>query len=276
MAQKSLDADLRVVQRSNLKIQLLEGDLSIIQKLDDEPNDVGGLSAAELKAKFDQAGLTIQKYINETLVPEVLSEGAVEAQRQSAENARAAAESRRAAAESARAAAEGAREAAETGRAQAELVREQAQARFMGNVSAAAGRLEPGSIPTARAEARDGSFRLVLGIPQGARGVQGIQGEQGPMGAQGEPGNPGPRGNAGETGPRGPQGIPGPQGEPGPRGEPGPQGERGPQGPAGVSASAAGTYAFSVNEEGHLLMHYTGEEAPEFSINGDGHLILNL
>lgn len=46
-----------------------EQDLNIIAKLDDEPNDVGGLSAAELKAKFDEGGLTLQKYINEVLIP---------------------------------------------------------------------------------------------------------------------------------------------------------------------------------------------------------------
>lgn len=46
-------------------------DMAIIQKLDDEPNDVGGLSAAELKAKFDEGGEAIKKYINNTLLPNV-------------------------------------------------------------------------------------------------------------------------------------------------------------------------------------------------------------
>lgn len=46
-------------------------DMAIHQKLDDEPNDVGGLSAAELKKKFDEPGLAIQGYLNETLVPQV-------------------------------------------------------------------------------------------------------------------------------------------------------------------------------------------------------------
>lgn len=54
-----------------MAIRTLDEDLSIIQKLDDEPNDVGGLSAAELKAKFDAAGLAIQGYINETLIPDI-------------------------------------------------------------------------------------------------------------------------------------------------------------------------------------------------------------
>lgn len=46
-------------------------DLAIIAKLDDEPNDVGGLTAAELKAKFDEAGESLKKYINESLLPEL-------------------------------------------------------------------------------------------------------------------------------------------------------------------------------------------------------------
>lgn len=46
-------------------------DLYIISLLDDEPNDIGGLSAAELKAKFDEAGNIIKTYINETLIPEL-------------------------------------------------------------------------------------------------------------------------------------------------------------------------------------------------------------
>lgn len=46
-------------------------DLDIIATLDTEPNDIGGLSADELKAKFDEAGNIIKKYINETLIPEL-------------------------------------------------------------------------------------------------------------------------------------------------------------------------------------------------------------
>lgn len=47
-----------------------EYDMEIIQKLDDEPNDVGGLTAAELKAKFDEGGEAIKRYLNEMLLPE--------------------------------------------------------------------------------------------------------------------------------------------------------------------------------------------------------------
>lgn len=42
-------------------------DMAIISALDDEPNDVGGLSAAELKAKFDEGGQALKDYINNTL-----------------------------------------------------------------------------------------------------------------------------------------------------------------------------------------------------------------
>ena len=47
-----------------------EKDMAIISALDDEPNDVGGLTAAELKAKFDEGGKAIQSYLNETMLPE--------------------------------------------------------------------------------------------------------------------------------------------------------------------------------------------------------------
>ena len=47
------------------------GDLDIIAALDDEPNDVGGLTAAQLKAKFDQGAKTLADYINDTLTEEL-------------------------------------------------------------------------------------------------------------------------------------------------------------------------------------------------------------
>lgn len=52
-------------------IRKMTDDLAVIQKLGDEPNDVGGLTAANLKAKFDEAALAIQTYINETLIPDI-------------------------------------------------------------------------------------------------------------------------------------------------------------------------------------------------------------
>ena len=40
--------------------------------------------------------------------------------------------------------------------------------------------------------------------------------------------------------------------------------------------SDSGPVAFSVNEAGHLILHYTGDDAPNYTINSDGHLILTL
>ena len=125
--EKRLTADLNVVANSNLEIQVLDGDLNIIQKLDDEPNDVGGLTSAELKAKFDESGNIIKKYINETLIPAVLTDDATEESRKQAEAARVAAEQGRVTAEQGRVRAEEARAASETARASAEQARDSAE-----------------------------------------------------------------------------------------------------------------------------------------------------
>ena len=57
-----------------MSIPILDTDLSIIQKLDDYPNDIGGLSAAQLKAKFDEGVLALQTYINTVLIPALIAE----------------------------------------------------------------------------------------------------------------------------------------------------------------------------------------------------------
>lgn len=70
-------------------------DMKIISALDDEPNDVSGLTAAELKAKFDEGGEAIKRYLNDTLIPAVVEDGATEEHRAEAEAARVAAEKTR-------------------------------------------------------------------------------------------------------------------------------------------------------------------------------------
>lgn len=101
-----LTADLNAVQNAPIELEYLNGDLNIIQKLDDEPNDVGGLTSAQLKAKFDEAGNAIKDYINNDLIPAILAADATEAERAAAEASRVSAESARATAETARAKAE--------------------------------------------------------------------------------------------------------------------------------------------------------------------------
>lgn len=59
------------------EIREMTDDLDIIQKLDDEPNDVGGLTSAELKAKFDAGPNAVKKYINEKLIPDIKAMGYV-------------------------------------------------------------------------------------------------------------------------------------------------------------------------------------------------------
>lgn len=68
----------------------------------------------------------------------------------------------------------------------------------------------------------------------------------------------------------------GPQGVVGPRGPQGVQGPEGPQGVNGVAVAADGQYAFNVNEEGHLVLSYTGDDAPNMSINSEGHLVWTI
>lgn len=91
-------------------------DMKIISALDDEPNDVGGLTAAELKAKFDEGGEAIKRYLNDTLIPAVVADGATEEHRAETEAARVAAEQTRQSNEETRQANETSRISAENAR----------------------------------------------------------------------------------------------------------------------------------------------------------------
>ena len=44
-------------------------ELGTVSQLDDRPNDTGGLTAAELKAKFDKDSGVIKNFLNNTLIP---------------------------------------------------------------------------------------------------------------------------------------------------------------------------------------------------------------
>lgn len=57
-----------------MAIELFDKELGYISELDDQPNDVEGLSATELKALFDQAPLEIKNYINGVLIPAIYAE----------------------------------------------------------------------------------------------------------------------------------------------------------------------------------------------------------
>ena len=53
------------------KIPELTDDVEVIQKLGRRPNTDDGLTEAAFKAKFDEAGIAIKKFINEKVVPAV-------------------------------------------------------------------------------------------------------------------------------------------------------------------------------------------------------------
>lgn len=172
--EKRLTADLNVVANSNLEIQLLDGDLNIIQKLDDEPNDVGGLTSAELKAKFDESGNIIKKYINETLIPAVLTDDATEGSRKQAEAARVAAEQGRVTAEEGRVSAESGRVSAEQGRSEAESSRVSAEnARAQAETARADETAGIVARATAQANAAADSASQAAGSEQSAKNAAG-------------------------------------------------------------------------------------------------------
>lgn len=54
-----------------MSIQEFSGNMDVISALGDRPADTDRLSAAQLKAKFDEGNKALKKYINETLVPAV-------------------------------------------------------------------------------------------------------------------------------------------------------------------------------------------------------------
>lgn len=54
-----------------MSLTKFEKDMDVIQKLDDEPNDTGGLTSAALKTKFDEGGNAVKEYLNGTLTEEI-------------------------------------------------------------------------------------------------------------------------------------------------------------------------------------------------------------
>ncbi len=253
-----------------MSLEKLNKDLNIVQKLDDEPNDVGGLSAAELKKKFDEGPLTIQEYINVTLLPALETLG-VETSVQLPEGA-----------------------GFKYIRLNVDRVLETSQDGVTWQASGSAGHIimdpagetlpQRGRMQFDNCEVSDdGTKTIVHGVkgdtgPQGEQGIQGVKGDkgdrgatgpsivpsidtngvmsftiqdsaiapqavsvrgpQGPQGVQGEQGAQGARGPQGIQGIPGVQGVQGEQGEQGPTGPQGPQGKVGTQGPTGAQGPA--------------------------------------
>lgn len=126
MAQ-TLEYNSSISQVSAVTIPVFDEDMDIIQKLDDEPNDVGGLTANQLKAEFDAAGKRTQDYINNELIPVLISGALTEEARANAEAERVVNEQERVSNEEARVAKETSRITAEANRVLAENERDVAE-----------------------------------------------------------------------------------------------------------------------------------------------------
>lgn len=157
-----------------LNIPMFDDDMDIIAKLDDEPNAVGGLTAAELKAEFDRPGKTIQKYLNETLVPSLIGTVAEESVRAQNEYIRVTNENQRIINEEVR-------EEAETAREQAEKEREKT-IKLISDLTVSADTLPAGEKAQVEKTVENGAYSLKLKIPEGKSGRDG---DPGPAGADG-------------------------------------------------------------------------------------------
>ena len=124
---QKLVKNLDIIQSAPFELSYLDGDLNIIQKLDDEPNDVGGLTSSELKETFDRSGNIIKEYINEVLVPNLEPIAKNEKSRCESENERRENEQERVSSENERVSNEKERVSAETARDTAEKARDEAE-----------------------------------------------------------------------------------------------------------------------------------------------------
>lgn len=235
-----------------MALDRFEKDMAVIQALPDEPNDVGGLSAQELKAKFDEGGQALKEYINDRLIP-ALEEVGVEQILQSADM------------DNLRYIRLGADNTIEVSADGQHYITVASSGHIIYN-----GAVQMPQRSRLRFEntevTDDGNYTVIRGIkgdtgPAGPVGPQGERGATGPKGDIGSAWYPavdglgnitftltdtatppprynirgpqGPQGVQGAQGPVGPAGVQGVQGVPGVQGVQGRQGERGPEGPAG-------------------------------------------
>ncbi len=231
-------------------------DMAVIAALDDEPNDVGGLSAAELKAKFDEGGKALQTYLNDTLLPALEQLGVETAVLLPANSG-----------------------GFKYLRLNGDKVLEVSTDGQHWQATGSSGHLilgPDGAVLPQRSRMRfaegtvtdENGVTVIHGVtgPQGPQGIPGPQGIQGPTGkigpaivpsvdihgvmsfsiqdtatappsvsVRGPQGPQGVQGQQGVQGARGPQGIQGVAGIQGPPGKQGQQGVAGPQGPQGMA-----------------------------------------
>ena len=256
-----------------MAIEKFNKNMAIIAALDDEPNDVGGMTSAELKNKFDEGGKALQDYMNETLIPALENLG-VETAVLLPEN--------EAGFKDIRLNSDKVLEVSTDGKVwqatgssghliigpDGQALPQRSRMQFtngtvtdqngvtvitgmkgdkgekgdkgdIGDTGAtgAQGPVGPAIVPSVDINGvMSFSLQNVTSPPQSVnvRGPQGPQGVQGEQGAQGARGPQGIQGVAGAQGPKGDQGAQGIQGPAGPQGPAGAQGPTGAQGPAGA------------------------------------------
>lgn len=256
-----------------MAIEKFNKNMAIIAALDDEPNDVGGMTSAELKNKFDEGGKALQTYMNETLIPALENLG-VETAVLLPEN--------EAGFKYIRLNADKVLEVSTDGKVwqatgssghliigpDGQALPQRSRMQFTNGTvtdqngvtvvtgikgdkgekgdkgdtgetgaTGAQGPVGPAIVPSVDINGvMSFSLQNVTSPPQSVnvRGPQGPQGVQGEQGAQGARGPQGIQGVAGAQGPKGDQGAQGIQGPAGPQGPAGAQGPTGAQGPAGA------------------------------------------
>lgn len=256
-----------------MAIEKFNKNMAIIAALDDEPNDVGGMTSAELKNKFDEGGKALQTYMNETLIPALENLG-VETAVLLPQN--------EAGFKYIRLNSDKVLEVSTDGKTwqatgssghliigpDGQALPQRSRMQFTSGTvtdqngvtvvtgmkgdkgekgdkgdtgetgaTGAQGPVGPAIVPSVDINGvMSFSLQNVTSPPQSVnvRGPQGPQGVQGAQGAQGARGPQGIQGVAGAQGPKGDQGEQGIQGPAGPQGPAGAQGPTGAQGPAGA------------------------------------------
>jgi hypothetical protein len=256
-------------------------DMAIISKLDDEPNDVGGLTGAELKAKFDEGGEALQEYINNTLIPSLEQLG-VERTVILPMNGG----------------------GFKYLRLNEDMVLETSEDGSFWQATGSSGHLilgPDGEVMPQRSRMKfdncevsdNGSTTIIHGV-KGDTGPKGDTGERGPQGVQGERGLTGPSivpkvdangvmsftvqdtaiapQSVSVRGPQGPQGVQGQQGVqgvPGPQGVQGVQGIQGPKGDKGEDGSSFTVKGVYTSLAELKEAHPTGNEGDAYIVGSE-------
>lgn len=259
----------------------IDKDMAIIAALDDEPNDVGGLSSSQLKDKFDEGGKALKDYLNDTLLPQLENLG-VERSVLLPENAA----------------------GFKYMRLNADKVLEVSADGTAWQATGSSGHLIIDAMGTALPQRSRMQFMNGTVTDDGTKTIiTGVKGDKGDTGATGATGAQGPKGDTGSVGPvivpsvdangvmsftvqetatapqsvsvrgpQGPQGVQGQQGAQGVQGVQGPQGiqgvqgQKGDKGEDGSSFTVKGMYA---SLAALTSAHPTGAEGDAYLVGSE-------